>query len=1155
MHYNYGDNPHKAANSVKPVGSLQNQFNLLDNFIDCCYEMVCYCNSELIIEYANKAYHNLFGKNGQSLVGQSVKTVLGEKVFNKAQLYIDKVLSGEQVLYFEQLVHNGNQFKFIEVRLIPEKETEKGNTIGYWATLNDLTNEKKSDGNFLTHSLFYKRFREELWMADLKFQFTYISPYSKNIFGFAVEERLTQSYREILIPDSFSYFLEVFQTEIAKCVSGQQGKKPVIMGLEAYHKNGEKIWVEIEADFLFDSLNNLVGIYGITRDITERKIAQLKATKSQNIYKAIFESTGTATLIVEEDTTISMANRECFDLTGYSAEELVGRKWVDFVQEESLGKMLLYHNRRRLSTDSSLKKYEVKLINKKRETREAIISVGMLPDTTQSIVSIFDITEQKQTLQLKQELEHRFQNLYENASVGLYRTTTDGQILMANPTLIKLLGFSSLEELQKSNLEKEGFVSQGKREVFKQAFKNSNLIIGFESEWKSKNGEVIYVRENVHSIKDINGQVLFFDGSVENITESKKVEQERENERILLRTIIDNIPHAIYLKDLELRKLIANDTDVKNMGLSHEEEAIGKTDFEIFPHAQAELFNKVDQLVINTGKPVLSHEEKVILKNGVEKWMSTSKLPLIDVSGNIRGLVGVGFDITEIVKAREKINLQEKALNSAANAIIITNKNGIIEWVNEGFTKLTGYSVTDSIGKTPGELVKSGKHSSEFYNELWSVILAGKVWFGEFINKRKNGELYDEEETISPILNELGEITHFVGIKNEITQRKILENELIFSKEKAEESERLKSAFLANMSHEIRTPLNGILGFLELADDEDLTEEDRKMYFEVISKSSNRLTNTIDDIIFVSSIDSNALESMEEKFDINALLDDFLSSVSLVNKNPLTEFICNKSQINNISIQIDKNIFRQILQKLLDNAFKFTEKGYVELGVQLNENDLVFSVSDTGIGVAKKNQQVIFDKFRQEDFGFSRSYEGSGLGLYIVKKLVERFQGKIWLESEQGKGSVIYFTFPVIREKEEIPAELQANERISKPFLAGKTILITEDEISNFIYLEAVFNKYNSNVIHAKNGKEAIDVIRSGMQVDLILMDLKMPIMDGFVATKEIRKLNSALPIIAQTAFALSKEKENAMDAGCNDYLTKPIRMNELINCISQYIK
>ena len=404
-------------------------------------------------------------------------------------------------------------------------------------------------------------------------------------------------------------------------------------------------------------------------------------------------------------------------------------------------------------------------------------------------------------------------------------------------------------------------------------------------------------------------------------------------------------------------------------------------------------------------------------------------------------------------------------------------------------------------------------------------------------------------------INMLEMVSHQVSISIE---RKKAEQDLKEALRKAEESDRLKSAFLSTMSHELRTPLNAILGFSELIN-ENLQKNEIIDFVQLINKSGQQLFGIIEDILDVTDMESGKSRITKEEFPVDSVLQELYPEIESILEKEKKQHIEIKyfppPGSNRIRVTTNKSKFIKIFFHILSNAFKFTEKGTVEYGFKTEQDNIIFYVKDTGIGISEDEQKVVFEKFRQVDDSNTRVYGGIGLGLALVKKLIELLDGRIWLDSEPGKGSVFYFSLPYGKSVEEIAVDKKTGEKKEKKLLNDKTILIVEDENSNYLLLETLLKLENANTIWARNGEESIKKFRENENIDLILMDLKMPVMDGYEATRQIKQLSESMPIIALTAYTESESIGKAKSWGFDDYLEKPIKRSELFERIGEFIK
>jgi PAS domain S-box-containing protein len=508
----------------------------------------------------------------------------------------------------------------------------------------------------------------------------------------------------------------------------------------------------------------------------------------------------------------------------------------------------------------------------------------------------------------------------------------------------------------------------------------------------------------------IQGVILVFS----NITGKYTIEKELARERNLLRTLIDSLPFSIYIKDKNFRKLLVNKTELEFVKRTNEE-VIGKADDELFPPDLAAKFMDDDRQVIEKGIPVRDKKEFLPLTADRKRWISTNKIPWKDDKGNIIGLVGFGIDISDKIEDEEKIRKLSEAMLQSPTAIIITDRDGRIEHTNPRFEEMTGYNDKDVHGKV-ARILKGKNILENTTKEIWDTLLSGKKWRGEYYSKRKSDEYYWESVIISPIFNDQNQITNFILLIEDITERKKLITELIETKEKAIESDNLKSAFLANMSHEIRTPMNGILGFTELLRSPDLNFDDQQLYLSIIEQSGQRLLKLINDIIDISKIEAGQLTLSIDTVNINQLIEmEYHFFIAEAENKGLTLTCLKGLDDDHALIKTDQDRLSQVLTNLIKNSLKFTPDGTISFGYALNNNLLEFWVSDDGIGISDEMREKIFERFHQGDLVLNRRYDGAGLGLSISQGLIEMLGGNIWVESKEKGGSIFKFTIPYIR--------------------------------------------------------------------------------------------------------------------------------------------
>ena len=604
----------------------------------------------------------------------------------------------------------------------------------------------------------------------------------------------------------------------------------------------------------------------------------------------------------------------------------------------------------------------------------------------------------------------------------------------------------------------------------------------------------------------------------------------------------DKIPKVLL--DPETGNIIdANKAAFILLGREHEE-LLEMNLKQISISSPVEIFQRLKDVKNNKN---LNHIFKARLKDGSLKYIEAFS-SLIEIENN-NIIHAIFHDITESKNIEGTLKLFKKVIEQSPGCIFIADKDGFITYSNPMLSEVSGYPKEEINGKKIDFLL-SDFQDNNTYKNIWKTINSGKNWSGEILNKKKNNEFYWEKINISPIITN-DEITHFVGIKEDITKNKKNYQELIQSKKKAEESDRLKSSFLATINHELRTPLNSVIGFSEIIKD-TTTEPETAKSAKIIYDSGLDLLEIINDIIDLSVIDNFKIKLRTETFKLELLFH--------ILKKQLQELLQNADKENLIELKFnadpgildqtiiaDKGKIIQIMLNLSKNAVKFTDSGTIELGIKQNQNrNFSFYIKDTGIGISKNQQNMIFDIFRQVDDTLTRKYEGVGIGLAISNKIANTLKGNISVQSDVGKGSTFTLSIPagISTDKNEITPEY----RNGTPDLTGINILVVDDDRTNLLLVEQILQPTGATIYKAKNGKEAIDFFEKGTNVNLVLMDMKMPVLNGMEATKIIKSNYNYTPVIALTAY--SYEEKKAVEAGCEVAIAKPLNKKELYNLL-----
>ena len=662
-----------------------------------------------------------------------------------------------------------------------------------------------------------------------------------------------------------------------------------------------------------------------------------------------------------------------------------------------------------------------------------------------------------------------------------------------------------------------------------------------------KMGAADYV---IKSVKHIKGLVP----TIKSVLKNKKISEERKNalsalreSEELYRSIYDNSSVAILLTSPDGNIFAANNFACRLFGMTEEE------------ICKAGRSGLIDPLSPNltilleernrTGRA--KGELTFVKKDGTQFQAEVSSAIFMDKEQKEKTSMVIR-DLTEQRQAEKQLQTLGKAIEQSPASIIITNDHGNIEFTNTKFTSYMQYTHEEVKGQKPG-IFKPECCSPEIFKNMWKTIKSGNVWQGEFENRRKDGTMFWENVIISPLVDDAGQMVNYILISEDISEKKKILDDLVIAKEKAEESDQLKTAFLQNISHEIRTPMNAIIGFSGFLSDPAISPEKRTYYTEIIIQSTNQLLAIINDIVTIATIQTGQEKVQEKEFNLNSTFKILHKQfMELAQKQEVVMNYQTALPDAEATILTDPTKLTQILFNLVGNAVKFTKKGFVNFGYNMKGAYLEFYVEDTGIGISADMHDEIFERFRQVETMATRQFGGSGLGLSISKAYVELLGGKIWLKSELQRGSTFYFT--ILYKKPEPVYMKESIEPGGTGIDTGKpgTILVAEDEDSNFILIRELLSDLKVQLMRAVNGLEAVEACKTNAEIALVLMDIKMPKMDGFEATKQIKKLRPDLPVIAQTAYTSEADKNKAFASGCDDFISKPIRRDLLISKINE---
>jgi PAS domain S-box-containing protein len=738
--------------------------------------------------------------------------------------------------------------------------------------------------------------------------------------------------------------------------------------------------------------------------------------------------------------------------------------------------------------------------------------------------------------------ENKLHKMIGNSVNAFFLIDHNEKSIYINRSFSRIFGYT-IDDLKNKVLkeiipkyEKKRFV-----EILKKTQKGINVLT--EIEIFKKGGNIIQTELNLILLPD--GIVC---GECRDISKLSEIDNALNQERRRLHTIIDLLPTIVYVKDIDCKKVVSNKADFMNIGFETEVEVLGKTDVELFSDPIGKRGYDDDKKVIRTGKPIINKEEYFLDEKGFKRWFLTSKIPLYDNNEKIKGLIGIAHDITERKTFEEKLLhscvFSESILKTIPFGMHIVDETGSILFQNDIFKRIFSEG---ALGKKCWDVLRDDRTQSS------DCPLFKGISINETDSFESNGILENRIFAISYTGMIYQNKKALLEIFQDITERKVAEEEIKNARDKAEESDRLKTAFLHNISHEIRTPMNAIVGFSSLLGEPDVDAHSKQSYIDIIMQSSNNLLGIITDIMDFSNIEANLIKITKSEINLNSkiksLWNQFIPRANLRG----IQLICETGILDSdLLIVTDGTKLSQIISNLICNAIKFTEKGYVKVSYTLKDNFIEFCVSDTGIGIPQKYHEKVFERFYQVDETFSRFHEGTGLGLAISKAYVEILGGKIWLSSQPDQGSSFFFTIPLERDVNKSENTDKNDVGEASISLVNKTILVAEDIDSNFKLISYFLSKTNATIIRAINGMEAVRESLTNKNIDLIIMDIKMPIMDGFSATKQIREKDAHIPIIAQSAYV--SDSDIAIQSGCSGFISKPFDKKGLLKIICDFI-
>ena len=763
-----------------------------------------------------------------------------------------------------------------------------------------------------------------------------------------------------------------------------------------------------------------------------------------------------------------------------------------------------------------------------------------------------DISKRKETEQklLKKHkdyltLKERQRAMIDNSKDVTIIINSNKDIIFASANTNTLFGWKYTELLERNICHIIPTDKQGECDKKLENCLSSKEQFVFEGEIIRKDGSLCNIELNCMNFidhKSIEGILI----NISDISSRKKSEQEIRESEERYKTLHNATFGGIAMHDQGC--ILDCNLGLEEITLFSRKELIGMQGLNLIANDYRDIVWKNI-----TSKYNESYEVKGLRKNGdtYDLRLHGKNIPYKGEEARV-----VEFrDITEQKEIERRLIEQQRLFktmfNTIKEGIVITDTQGLIIMANESMSDLFGYQKNEIINKNLQALFPDSKE----YHIAMDLYSGNENTYSETTFKHRDGHTFQGEIFGTKLFDKSGQWIGNIAVNRDITNRIAAFNELQKAKNQAEESSRLKTEFINNMSHEIRTPMNAIIGFSEMLTSNNLTEERRNFFINIIQAGSEQLLKIIDDILEISILETNKLKINESETCLNAILDQIESDFESTFKDTTVPLRLNKVFDDEEStFTTDEGKLKKIINNLLSNAVKYTNKGYIEIGYQAKGKNIAIYVKDTGSGIALENQELIFDRFAQAEKDIAQKRGGLGLGLSIAKANAELLGGTITVESELNTGSTFTITLPFSSKENDNTAPQEKTHSLNSDKF---TILVAEDEDVNYLYLEAVIDteyKDKYNILHAHNGQEAIDIALRRDDIDLVLMDIKMPLVNGLEATEKIKAKKPDLTIIAQTAYTTAQDISKAKEHGCDDFISKPTNRNDLIELINKYI-
>ena len=1130
---------------------------ILENSMDSIWSIDSSYNIQYINQVFAKAFQITFGVHLTK--GKNILNALPENLRSIWKDRYDRVLNNQQFIFTDKIETENNSVYF-EVSMNPI--IIDGKVAGVSSFGKDITQ------------------REHTEKALIESEARFKALHNASFGGIAIHDRgkIIACNQGLSLMTGYSID-ELVGMDGAFLIAGQSRefvKNQILGGKEnpyeaiGKRKNGEEFPVRLESRNV--PFKGKIVRTTEFRDITEQRNAEIHLRERDEIFKHFMENSPIYVFFKDKEIRSLNLSKNYEQMLGLPLEQILGKTMYDLFPSEFAKKMIA-------EDKEILEKGIPKVIDEELNGRfYTTYKFPIVIDNKAEFLAGYtiDITERRKAEDTLRSSEERLKILFNYAPEGYYLLDLSGNFVDGNVAAEKLIGYAKNELIGKSffelNLLLPKYLTVA-AEILEKGIEGKPTGPE-ELEMIRKDGKKVIVEVTTHPV-EIEGQTMIL-GIVRDISERKRAEIVMQQASENWNRTFQTMHSGIALLDADQRIIQSNrafqnylnENELSLIGkyclplILSEGYAFGNNPFERMKIskaceiAESSINGHTHEILVD---PILDSDNiitgSVLVMNDITQKKRDENIQQIlhEITGGqmldksigeqlliVRNELSKVFDVTNFFVA-----LYQPETDTLRKVIFEDEKDDFIEWD-------ASKSLSGQIMKLGKPLLLNSEQEARFAAENNIELLGSPAacWLGvPLISGEKTiGVLVvqsytDENAYDSATIRLLVIIAHELAI---IIERNKMIADLVAAKDRAEESDRLKSAFLANMSHEIRTPMNGILGFAELLKEPKLSGEEQQMFIEIIEKSGERMLGIINDLINISKIESGQMEVHISETNLNDQLDFLYNFFKLEAKQKGLKLILIHPLSNDESkLTTDKEKLYAILTNLIKNAIKFTKSGSIEFGYKAAENEFIFYVKDTGIGVPENKQKTIFERFVQANSGMSSVYEGAGLGLAISKAYVEMLGGKIWIESKTGTGTCFYFTIP-----RTVNVETTHDNTTEKTLPPEReetkiTVLVAEDDEISLIYLNHILKSCNVDILVAKSGGEAVEMSRKFQQIALVLMDINLPVIDGYMAAQIIKNERPELPIIAQTAFALDEDKERYSDT-FDEYITKPVKADEL---------